>query len=450
VIIVNYNGAHLLPACLAGVSDQRGDGPDFATVVVDNGSSDGSLELLARDYPWVRVIASEVNLGFAGGNNLALRQLESPFAVLLNNDAVPQPGWLRQLLAPFDDAGNERLAMTTGKIHFMRRFAPVTLETEPFVPSAADPRELGIVIKSMRVEGADVFEDLVGDAVPWGPETNGKSRWRWTRASGELAIPVPPSCVTVTGNLARDVPLTVQVRAERSKPLRLASGSRDVELAVAKKPSSVDFVIPEATRVVDVLNNAGNIVYYDGYGADRGFREIDAGQFDEPADVFAGCGNGMAMRTEVAKDLGFFDEDFFMYYEDMDLSWRLRSRGWDIRYVPGARLRHEHAATTVIGSPLFLFHGERNRLLMLTKNAPARLAFAELMRFLRAWLSVMIGRSHQAHAARYPVLRDRALATRVVTSYFRLLPRMLRRRRALRRTAVVDFGGFEWWSVKSR
>ena len=60
-----------------------------------------------------------------------------------------------------------------------------------------------------------------------------------------------------------------------------------------------------------------------------------------------------------------------MYYEDTDLAWRGRARGWRYRYVPDAVLRHVHAATSVEGSPLFQHYVERNRLLMLTKNAPA-------------------------------------------------------------------------------
>ena len=107
----------------------------------------------------------------------------------------------------------------------------------------------------------------------------------------------------------------------------------------------------------------------DGYGADRGFQEVDEGQYDEPAEVFTACGNGMAMRTAVGRELGWFDDDFFMYYEDTDLSWRLRSRGWSIQYVPTAVLRHVHSATSTEWSPRWVFHVERNRLLMLTKNA---------------------------------------------------------------------------------
>jgi GT2 family glycosyltransferase len=67
VIIVNYNGAHLLRACLDALAEQADDVTTFDAVVVDNASVDNSCELLARDYPWVRVIASPTNLGFGGG-----------------------------------------------------------------------------------------------------------------------------------------------------------------------------------------------------------------------------------------------------------------------------------------------------------------------------------------------------------------------------------------------
>lgn len=93
VIIVNWNGAHLLPDCLDGLRRQRGS-VAFETWVVDNASHDGSVQLLRDGYPEVRVVQSDRNRGFAGGNNLALRQVTTEFAVLLNNDAVPEPDWL--------------------------------------------------------------------------------------------------------------------------------------------------------------------------------------------------------------------------------------------------------------------------------------------------------------------------------------------------------------------
>ena len=106
-----------------------------------------------------------------------------------------------------------------------------------------------------------------------------------------------------------------------------------------------------------------------GWGADRGFLEPDRGQYDEPVDVFAWCGAGVLFNVDYLRDAGLFDERFFMYYEDTDLAWRGRARGWRYRYVPTSTLRHVHSATSVEGSPLFQHYVERNRLVMLTKNA---------------------------------------------------------------------------------
>lgn len=101
VIIVNYNGAHFLPDCLDSLKGSVDD--DCNVIVVDNGSSDGSLHLLETGYPWVRVLAMGENLGFAGGNNAAAKASNSDIMVLLNNDTRVAPGWLGNLLKPFSD-----------------------------------------------------------------------------------------------------------------------------------------------------------------------------------------------------------------------------------------------------------------------------------------------------------------------------------------------------------
>lgn len=100
VVVLNYNGAHLLPPCLDALAAQDLPPGQMAVWVVDNASTDGSLELLARDYPWIRVIRSIRNDGFAGGNNLAMRTATTPFVALTNNDARPAPDWRRNHLAP--------------------------------------------------------------------------------------------------------------------------------------------------------------------------------------------------------------------------------------------------------------------------------------------------------------------------------------------------------------
>jgi GT2 family glycosyltransferase len=96
VIIVNYNGRHFLRDCLPSLRGQSFR--DFQTYVVDNGSTDGSLQLLETDFPWVRTVAANRNLGFCGGNNLAMREARSEFIALLNNDTVVEPNWLEELV----------------------------------------------------------------------------------------------------------------------------------------------------------------------------------------------------------------------------------------------------------------------------------------------------------------------------------------------------------------
>ena len=105
VIILNWNGARLLPACLSALARQTYR--DFELVLVDNGSIDGSLRLLADlssdiQPDWLnaplpgkaRLILNADNLGFAEGNNVALRDIRSPYVALLNNDAIADPYWV--------------------------------------------------------------------------------------------------------------------------------------------------------------------------------------------------------------------------------------------------------------------------------------------------------------------------------------------------------------------
>jgi len=100
VVIPNWNGAAHLPACLDAL--QRQTFTDYETIVVDNGSSDESLPLLARDYPHVEVIALPRNLGYAGGCNAGLRAARADNLVILNNDTEVEPTWLSELLSALE------------------------------------------------------------------------------------------------------------------------------------------------------------------------------------------------------------------------------------------------------------------------------------------------------------------------------------------------------------
>ncbi|HWL38265.1 MAG TPA: glycosyltransferase family 2 protein [Frankiaceae bacterium] len=419
VVIVNWNGAHLLGPCLDAVAKQDID--DFETWVADNASSDDSVAMLRRDYPWVRVIETGANLGFAGGNNAALREVTTPYAVLLNNDAVPEPTWLSRTLAALD--AHPEAGCVTPKIVFLPRFVPVTLSTDGFVPGPQDTRELGVRIYGVSgTEGKPLWERLT-----YGPEAG----FTWTRPAGEFLLPVG------------DGPVGITWAAERDKDVTLSWDGGSVTLPVTTEPTEVTFTV-DAPRV-DVLNNAGGIVFADGYGADRAFQEVDTGQYDAADEVFNFCGNGVAFRREVLADVGLFDDDFFLYYEDTDLSWRLRAKGWAVRYEPSAVLRHHHSASSGEESKVFRFHVDRNRLLLLTKNASWRLAVSQVGRYPLTTASIALRavRSGNARSAARPTL----LRLRVMASYLRLLPSMLRKRRAIDSSRTVSRRDLERWLV---
>lgn len=99
VVIPNWNGAVHLPTCLSSLRRQTYG--SFEVIVVDNGSEDDSLALLAREYPDVRVVALARNLGFAGGVNAGIRQAQGEIIALLNNDTETDPCWVEEMVAAF-------------------------------------------------------------------------------------------------------------------------------------------------------------------------------------------------------------------------------------------------------------------------------------------------------------------------------------------------------------
>src|SRR4051812_4680443 len=95
-VIVNWNGMRYLPACLGALLPQLP--PDAEVVLVDNGSTDGSVAWACEAHRAVRIIALPQNLGFAGGVNAGLRAARGELLLLLNNDAFVEPGFIAAML----------------------------------------------------------------------------------------------------------------------------------------------------------------------------------------------------------------------------------------------------------------------------------------------------------------------------------------------------------------
>ncbi|MDA8430803.1 MAG: glycosyltransferase family 2 protein [Geobacteraceae bacterium] len=288
VIILTWNGRRFLDDCLGSLAGQTCR--DFETILVDNGSSDGSAAYVREMYPWVRLVGLPENVGFAEGNNRGLELARGAYIVTLNNDTKADSRFLEELLQP-----------------------------------ALHNPDIGMVAAKML----NFFD-----------------------------------------------------------------------------PGRIDSVGAKAA--------------VNGMGYNIGAGERDRGQFDAPAGVFGPCAGAALYRRTMLDEVGFFDPDFFAYYEDLDLAWRGRLAGWRSVSAPRAVVLHVHSATSGKMSPFTLYQVQRNKWFTLVKNWPLALLLYrlplillfDLAAFLLAFLR---GRTGAAMRARLDVLRN--------------LPRLLARRR---------------------
>jgi GT2 family glycosyltransferase len=241
IVIVNYNGCHFLDACLSSLAVQTFQ--DFEIILVDNGSSDDSVEHVQLRYPSLVLIKNKENRGFAGGVNDGIRVARGDYILTLNNDTI------------------------------------------------ADPEVIEYLMKAMETY------KTVG------------------------------SC-------------------------------------------AAKMVFPDGR-----INSAGICISRSGAAWDRGMFEQDAGQFDVPGEVFGPCAGAALYRKKMLNEIGLFDEDFFLFMEDVDLAFRARMAGWKCMYVPSARVIHVHGGTAGYQSITSVYYGNRNLLWYVLKDFPVTTLF---------------------------------------------------------------------------
>lgn len=112
IVIPNFNGRKYLEICLSSI--QNLTYPHFEIIVVDNASTDGSVDFVKANYPRVKLLVNAVNLGFAEGCNVGIRNAKGNYVALLNNDIEVDPYWLKELILIAQS--DPRIAICASKI----------------------------------------------------------------------------------------------------------------------------------------------------------------------------------------------------------------------------------------------------------------------------------------------------------------------------------------------
>ncbi len=228
VIIVNYNVEYFLAQCLYSVR-KAAQLADIETIMVDNNSSDGSVEMTRRLFPEVQVIANKDNKGFSKANNQAIRISNADYVLLLNPDTLVEEDTFKKCIDFMDE----------------------------------HPNSGGLGVKMVDGKGQFLAESKRG-------------------------LPTPMVAFYKIFGLSSLFP-----KSETFGQYHLGHLSKD------------------ETHKIDIL----------------------AGAF-------------MMMRNSVLDEVGLLDEDFFMYGEDIDLSWRIRLGGYDNYYFPDTRIIHYKGEST--------------------------------------------------------------------------------------------------------
>lgn len=232
IVILNYNSIEFLKKCLASIKKSKLNDIKVKTIVVDNASSDNSVAILKKDYPEIPLITSDVNKGFAGGNNLAIKRIEGRYVLFLNPDTILEPDTL----------------FTVYKY----------MEEHP---------EVGV--SSCRLELLDGSLDY----------------------SCHRGFPTPINALFYFSGLAQLFP---------------------------------------------------KVKLFTGYT--QGWKRDDP----NPHEVDAISGAFFFVRKGAGQEVGWWDEDYFWYGEDLEFSYRLKEKGWKIMFIPQVKTFHYKGVTSGI------------------------------------------------------------------------------------------------------
>jgi GT2 family glycosyltransferase len=370
IVTVNYNGKRFLKSLFNSISNLDYPKEKIQVIMVDNGSIDGSVDFVRRGFPQVKIISLSKNVGYAGGNNAAFKKSTGDYIALINNDCIVDKHWLKKMvetMSGFEESSH--CAVVSPKVLFFYNYLPLK-----FRLNGKLNKNINLNISNVEVipqENNSSYLELnnsikyLDGFIPHSRDKNGDiSEWGF-EGSAVLAVPIP--------DMGKDFTLSFSIFTEYSIESLTINLEKEVVydsgFLMDQQNKNIEVILSKDLFIYkkDLINSCGAEINKSFYSRDRGYLQFDNGQFNKIEEVFSPSGSSLLIDEKLLYDIGYFDEGFFTYYEDIDLFWRARLKGWRIFYTPDAVVRHYHCGTGKEWSYSFTYHVLRNRIIMIFK-----------------------------------------------------------------------------------
>ena len=365
---------------------------NFDIFIYDNSEVENSLLETRTLFPEVTIYKNKKNNGFAGGNNTVMREVlkkpEYKYLVLLNDDTQPCSEWLENLVNAAKKS--KAIGAVTSKLLFFEPFVRIIAKTQTFNPSnlniGDDIRDLGV---KFYVNESGFENSKYSKKFPRIGFYGMEGDYSWTKDNLVIDLPIGENLQV------QDYELVLSIEGSefvKDQTLEVTIGDYSKTINISKDKSVYKISIPNnvvTNNQFNLIQNAGSGItaQFNGYdiGSMNGEAEIDKGQYDKVKEVEMICGAAVIFKASVLRKVGILDEYFFVYYEDSDLSLRIRHKGYKLMYAPKAIVRHMHAGSSTEYSPLFTYHVWKNKPAFVLKNfgiRPSIYAIFELKKIL--------------------------------------------------------------------
>jgi GT2 family glycosyltransferase len=456
IITVNFNGARFLPGLFTSISNLDYPAEKIEVIMVDNNSSDKSCDIVAQMFPSVKIINLSSNMGYAQGNNAGFAAAKGQYFALLNNDCTVDRQWLSGLVKTILEEGRISKAGAAGsKVLFFYSYILLEFETSGQTLCIKD-FYINNGQKSGRMGGCSLEENLcksirfIRNCSPSSRKKDGTVT-SWSLNDGAvLALPladIESSLelgleISNNGN-AGNIAVNIKNPGDADKSIRVYKGH------INEGASKIKISIPEKYNVfkASLVNSCGLEINNSFYARDRGADTIDEGQFDKRAEIFAPSGSSLLVSRKMLEETGYFAKSFFTYYEDMDLFWRARLKGWKVFFSPDSVARHHHCGTGVEWSPSFTYYVLRNRLIAIFRCGWCSLFARAYFAFIAAAVLAIAGCAKEFLRGKRCNRPDIAIRLRIIFGFFYILPKNIISRLKIRSSKKVPDSQIKKWAI---